>query len=1059
MPERNIRVFISSPSDVAPERARAALVLRELAAESDGGVRFTPILWEENYYSAHRTFQDAIAKPSSCDLVLCILHKRLGTELPPEYNRADGTPRTGTEYEFEEALQAALAHETPDILVYRKRVLIDADRLGQEAAEMRALNAFWQHWSRDEHGNFSAYFDRFDSADEFHDKLKRQIRAWLARRSDAVTWPVATLGSPFRSLSPFEADHARIFFGRRRAIRAAVAKLTAAAARGCAFLLVLGGSGTGKSSLVRAGVVPFLTQDNPLPDITAWRTAMIRPALLGDTPLESLAQALALPDGDPARAIPESSRLIILVDQFEEVLVRPAAERDALIGRLDTLARSLRVWVIATVRNDRYAELQTSPALMRLKADGETLDLLPPGPAEIRDIIEGPARAAGLRYEESGDRSLAALLETAAGQRGALPLLQFTLQTLFEARDQATNTLTLSVYDRLGGLAGAIAAEAERLVATLPAASGAALAALLLKLVALDDGTGAASARPLDAATLSDPAARDLATRLIDARLLTIDGATLRLAHEALLTHWPRLADLVASHGAFLAVRQRVDTDAAAWDAAGRPPDLLLPAGRRLAEAAGALSERRGEMAGPAIAFIEASLAADRARRDAQAEAQRRDLRQRAEAAAAQEQASRLLFRRTRAAIVAVSLLLLLAASAAGLWLDQREVARRRAAEAEQNYATALAGANATLGILDQALRNGRITAPVKRALLKITSDALENLPTENEAPAATRARADLFISLATTADPQAEQDGVRGVELARALVAGAPNDPDAAALLQAALWTLAQRMTMYGELTGAAARIREAEAIAKRFADARPADADWQGKLNADQRAAGDIMRRRGDLQGALAEYRASKDQTGEADILRLQGRITEAAAVYRDHLHSLLKRAERNSGNTNLQRFVAEAHERMGEILLLQHDLDGAQREFEAAITVARALVQNQYANFFVGRTLYAAMRGAADIALARHDAAGALAQYQALMALVTKRIGNAPTLLEWQVEQAETDMRIADAETALGNTQDAARHNSAALTTMQSVLAVQNSDASWQQDAKLAASRTHR
>jgi hypothetical protein len=170
------------------------------------------------------------------------------------------------------------------------------------------------------------------------------------------------------------------------------------------------------------------------------------------------------------------------------------------------------------------------------------------------------------------------------------------------------------------------------------------------------------------------------------------------------------------------------------------------------------------------------------------------------------------------------------------------------------------------------------------------------------------------------------------------------------------------------------------------------------------------------------------------------------------------LLQRAQRAGGNTNLQRNLAEAHERVGDILLLQHDLDGAQREFDAAAGIARDLVKDMYATFYVARTLFDAMRGAGDVALARHDAAGALAQYQALMSLVTKRISYGPTMLEWQVEQAETDLRMADAETALGHKDLAGQHNSAALTTLQSVLAVQNSDIRWQQDAKIAAARAH-
>ena len=205
-------------------------VLQELSAEFDGRFRLVPLRWEDSYYSAHQTFQDAIPKPSSCELVVCILWKRLGTELPPRYNRPDGTARTGTEYEFEEALDAALRHGVPDIFVYRKRVLIDADRVGQEASELRALTAFWQRWFSDQQGNFTASFDRFGTDDEFHGKLKRALRLWLDRLSQDVTWSIDRLGSPFRGLEPFDAGHTRVFFGRRRAIRQTVSKLAAAAA-------------------------------------------------------------------------------------------------------------------------------------------------------------------------------------------------------------------------------------------------------------------------------------------------------------------------------------------------------------------------------------------------------------------------------------------------------------------------------------------------------------------------------------------------------------------------------------------------------------------------------------------------------------------------------------------------------------------------------------------------------------------------------------------------------------------------------------------------------------
>jgi tetratricopeptide (TPR) repeat protein len=1089
--EREVRVFISSPTDVGAERARAALVLRELSAEFAGQFRLVPVLWEENYYSAHRTFQDTIPKPSSCDIVVCILWKRLGTELPPEYNRADGTPRTGTEYEFEEALEAALRREVPDIFVYRKRVLVDVDRLGQEAAALRALNAFWQRWCNDAQGNFTASFDRFATDEEFQDKLKRQLRLWLGRLGHAVTWNVSELGSPFRGLAAFDATHARVFFGRRRAVRQAFAKLTAAAARGCAFLLVLGGSGTGKSSLISAGLIPFLISERASREVALWRSATVRPASLGTDMLLGFSEALLGPDAAPERgggggtaaqdlaarmraapaaaasevavalgAMVGTPQLVLLVDQIEEILLRAPGERTEFITVLDALARCGAVWVIATLRSDRYGELQGEPGLVRLKADGETLDLLPPGPAEIRDIIERPARAAGLHFEESGDRNLAALLEAAAQERGALPLLQFTLQALFAERDVVSGTLKLSVYDRLGGLVGAIAGEAERLVAALATPAQAALPGLLLKLVDIAEGTDVAAARTLDYAAVTNPAERDLVASLTDGRLLTLDGdgafARVRLAHEALLTGWPRLAALVSAHRDFLAVRSQLDVAAAAWLAQGRDDDLLLPSGRRLTEAADAVGRHRATIGADAVALVEASLAAERRRLEAAAAATRHELEQRAAAAEAAEQESRRLFRRTRTAVTIVSVMLIFMVGLAALWLDQREVARRRAAEAEQNYTVALQAASQTLAILARGEQAGRVTAPFKNELLGISAAAFQNLPSENESPAATKTRAHLFIALASSNDPLALEHGSKAVKLARALVAHDPDDADAQSLLQEALWQLGSRMAMQGDVSGAATHLMDAETIARQWTDARPNDAAWRNKLSADQRAVADILRRRGDLSGALARYRASDDRVGEGDVLLTQGKPVAAMAAYRGYLDAMTARAKRTGANANIERGLAQAHAKVGDALRVEGDLDGALREYDSAAELCHGLFQNLLGNFGLVRVQFAATRGAADMALARHDAAGALRQYQAIKELVRKRIGIAPRMPEWQAEQGEIDERIGDAQIALGDLSEAEGSYRAALRTAEGVTRVADGDTSWQRDIELAHGR---
>lgn len=656
--EAEIRVFISSPSDVGGERARAVAVLKELSTEFAGRYRFTAVSWPESYYSARETFQDAIPPPSSCDIVVCILWKRLGTDLPPKYNRPDGSARTGTEYEFEEALGVALQKEIPDVLVYRKtsEVLISAQRLEIESAELRALQAFWQRWFQDEQGHFTAGFDTFEKSDEFAEKLRRHLRLWLKRRSEQVRWSIALKGSPFRGLKSFDADHAEVFFGRRRAIRQVIARLQACAASGCGFLLLLGMSGAGKSSLVKAGVVPWLVQGRALPQVDEWRSAIIRPNLLAAGPLLRLSEALfdaatlpELGDGDYRtpellaallRDAPSSApapilsalrrageaarardkidravivRLVLVFDQFEEFLSLPAAGRDAVIAVIDSLARSGEVLVIATLRSDFYSQFQAVHGLLKLKDDGGSFDLLPPAPAEIREIIHGPARAAGLVLEEREEVSLADLLEDAAQEPGSLPLLGFAMESLFLARDVASNTLLLKSYKDIGGLEGAIAHESEKFANSLPESLLAVLPRLLLGLVEVDEATGTARTRVLAQSSITNPNQVELVDRLIQARFLVVGGigaqTVLWLAHDALLKHWPRLSKLVETHFAFLAWRTRLERDASLWERERRDPDFLLPAGRRLAGANQLLAQRKADLSTGAVSYIEASQA------------------------------------------------------------------------------------------------------------------------------------------------------------------------------------------------------------------------------------------------------------------------------------------------------------------------------------------------------------------------------------------------------------------------------------------------------------------
>ncbi|CAK0776679.1 hypothetical protein CCP4SC76_6230002 [Gammaproteobacteria bacterium] len=755
-----IRVFISSPSDVEFERQRAARVIVEESARLEGEVVLIPIRWEEAYYTARHTFQKQIPPPSQTDIVVCILWKRLGSQLPPEFNRADGTPRTGTEFEFEEALEAALTNEVPDILVYRKtaRISFDADSVEREQADLRSLEGFWQKWMRNEQGHFTAAYKTFETTDGFAELLRKDLRKWLAQRGGAVNWPVATRGSPFRSLHPFPEAHSDVFFGRRRVIRHALARLNATAIGGTAFLLVVGASGSGKSSLVQAGLVPRLKQEGAVPQVDHWRRCVVRPALLGEDPLVGLARELFADDvlgkelkvGDfstpeqladilrdgasictrPIAAAlgragetvgqkenfdrPVVVRLVLVIDQFEEVFGLPEAVRDALVAVLSAFARSGAIWVVATMRSDFYPALQTVPALVSLKDAGCVFDLLAPDPSDIHDIIEGPAHAAGLVLEETDTRSLARILEDEAQQSGTLPLLQFMLQELFDQRNLARKTLLLSVYDARGGLTGAIGRRAEDECNVMTPPEQEALPDVLLNLVTIGEDNDAVTARTVPGPELaSTPERASVIERLLNARLLVgsgdESGSVVRCAHEALFKHWPRFAKLIEDNRNFLRVCGRVAVAERIWRIEGQAASRLLAEGNPLAEGEGLLQERRAKLEPGLIAYIEASTAEAQRRREQDnqrrqkeledarklaetasnlAEARQKELedaRKLAETASNLAEARQKVVRRTQVGL-AVSILLAMLAGIGG-WIawDLRGEAKQNAEEAKKN--------------------------------------------------------------------------------------------------------------------------------------------------------------------------------------------------------------------------------------------------------------------------------------------------------------------------------------------------------------------------------------
>ncbi len=674
---KKLQIFISSPGDVFEERAIAQRVIERMQSEYVGRVVLQSVLWEHEPLVASSTFQEQIIRPSDTDIVVSILWSRLGTRLPKGFTRPDGSRYdSGTEYEFEDAINSFRKNGKPDLLVYRKTAppsvrLDDEKELLDRLQQKKKLDEFVTRWFHDQQeGTLIAAFHSFASPSDFENLLEAHLHKLIERKlpdslSAADEAPaVWKKGSPFRGLHAFEFEHAPVFFGRTRAVSDILQALRGQAAEGRAFVLILGMSGGGKSSVVRAGVLPMLTQPGVIEGVAVWRRAVFRPGDTRGDLFTGLAAALlrdhALPSLVPesegsaalARVLRESpqsavmliraaldqaardaggkggvdSRLALVVDQMEEMFTQDditPKDRKAFANTLDVLARCGRVWVLGTLRSDFYPRLADLPVISALKEGSGQYDLMPPAASEIGQMIRLPTRAAGLRFEEdpSSSERLDDMLRDAAAERPeVLPLLQFTLEELYQRRTP-NGTLTLEAYRELGGVEGSLAQRAETVFQELPPDVQAVLPKVLNTLVSVEqdgrEGIGRKRAPLEDAA---NPEVRKFLETFVAARLFVTElsddgGVVVTVAHEALLWHWPRVSEWLDQNRENLRIRGRVAVAAARWGQEQRPSDLLLPRGKPLGEAE-ALLDQDIDLSNAEAEFINASIAkAKRAQR------------------------------------------------------------------------------------------------------------------------------------------------------------------------------------------------------------------------------------------------------------------------------------------------------------------------------------------------------------------------------------------------------------------------------------------------------------
>ncbi len=314
-----------------------------------------------------------------------------------------------------------------------------------------------------------------------------------------------------------------------------------------------------------------------------------------------------------------NARLALLVDQMEEMYTQEEVgqkDREAFVDVLDALARCGRVWVIGTLRSDFYQAVGKLPKLVALKEGDGQYDLLPPTASEMGQMIRLPTRAAGLRFEEdpsSSERLDDMLRDAAAEHPEVLPLLQFTLEELYQRRTE-DGMLTLAAYRELGGVEGSLAQRAETVFKDLPDDVEAELPKVLNALVSIErDGYEQIGRKRALWSEATKGKSREFIEAFVENRLfvteLADDGsAVVTVAHEALLWHWPRVNEWVAQNRENLRIRSRITAATARWVAEDRPSDLLLPSGKPLVEAE-SLLEQDLQLTDAENGFINASFA------------------------------------------------------------------------------------------------------------------------------------------------------------------------------------------------------------------------------------------------------------------------------------------------------------------------------------------------------------------------------------------------------------------------------------------------------------------
>ena len=934
------------------------------------------------------------------------------------------------------------------------------------------------------------------------DGLQRLKIGLLKAGLDTRFFEWSTGRPPYRGLRVLEEEDAGIFFGRDGQIVDALDRLRGLREGAAPRLLsVLGASGSGKSSFMRAGLLPRLARDDRhflvLPVIRpqaaaitgesgliesllgAFRAqqqkvtkARIRSAIAdgGDEVgklLEELVQKVheGQVDSDVKGARPPS--IIIPVDQAEELyIVQANKEAEAFTHILKELVSGDRPATIGvlTIRTDAYEHLQEDRVLGQLRQQSLSLPPMPHGSYE--EVIRGPLRRleGTERAIKIDDTLVEALLRDIeeGGAKDALPLLAFTLERLYQEYG-GDGDLRLGEYEELGRIRGSIEAAVEDALKradsdpVIPKDRESRLALLRRGLVpwlaGVDPETGGFHRKVAKLSQIPEEA-RPLMLHLVESRLLATDMSkatkdapsepTIEPAHEALLRQWGLLEGWLKEDFEALSSLKGVQRASLEWDANNRSSQWLAHTAGRLesAEKYAAREDLRDHLTQTDTDYLHQARQSEDVRKNQEIEAQKQ------------------ITRRTRLGLIAATFLTIIAGGFAWYGLQQAEIAEGQKLIAEQQRS------NAETAAIEAARQKDLAEQQTKKA--------------ESALKSATSAANTLVFELARDFTDSSVPGQVilsileKARELQEKLATNFPDDPQLQLSKLAALIELGNLNLRLKSLDDALSAFEEGMVIARRLAALDENNAEWQRAASINLGRIGDVKLQSGDTLGALTAYKegvgiavklAALDKNNTqwhwdvttnliriGDVKLRSGDAAGALVAYEESIVMRRMLAALDEDNAEWQRAITVSLTKIGDVKLRSGDAAGALASFDESMVIARRLAALDKNNTRWQRDVSIIVEKIGDVKLRSGDAAGALIAYEEGMAIRSKLVVLDKNNTQWQRDVLVGLNNIGDVKLRSGDTAGALASYDEGMVIARKLAALDENNPQWQRGVSI-------